>query len=179
MENSDIIKAEIYEDIAPKTAANFIKLVKEGFYDGLVFHRIIDGFMIQGGDPDGSGMGGPGYTIEGEFSQNGFDNPLKHTVGVLSMARTNDPNSAGSQFFIMVEDTARLDGAYAAFGKVVDEQSMKNVFKIAKSSTPNTELASGKSVNEIYDSKGNKVSVNQMNMDTPLTPQRIKKATVL
>lgn len=120
MENGGVMKAELYPEIAPKTVENFIKLVKEGFYDGLIFHRVIPGFMIQGGCPEGTGMGGPGYSIEGEFSQNGFDNKLKHTRGVLSMARAMDPNSAGSQFFIMHDDAPHLDGGYAAFGKVVE-----------------------------------------------------------
>lgn len=120
MENGGVMKAELYPEIAPKTVENFIKLVKEGFYDGLIFHRVIPGFMIQGGCPEGTGMGGPGYSIEGEFSQNGFQNTLKHTRGVLSMARAMDPNSAGSQFFIMHDDAPHLDGGYAAFGKVVE-----------------------------------------------------------
>ena len=118
MENGDIMKAELYPEVAPNTVNNFISLVKKGFYDGLIFHRIIAGFMIQGGDPEGSGMGGPGYAIRGEFSANGFANDLKHTTGVLSMARSMRPDSAGSQFFIMVEDAPHLDGAYAAFGRV-------------------------------------------------------------
>jgi len=120
MANGDIIKAELYPDIAPNTVNNFISLVKKGFYDGLIFHRVIKGFMIQGGCPNGNGMGGPGYSIKGEFSQNGFDNPLKHTKGVLSMARAMAPDSAGSQFFIMHEDSPHLDGAYAAFGMVTE-----------------------------------------------------------
>ena len=120
MENGDVMKGELYPDIAPKTVENFIKLVKDHFYDGLIFHRVIPGFMIQGGDPQGSGTGGPGYSIVGEFSANGFTNPLKHTAGVLSMARAMDPNSAGSQFFIMHKDSPHLDGQYAAFGKVLE-----------------------------------------------------------
>ena len=119
MDNGDVIKAELYPEIAPNTVNNFISLVKKGFYDGLIFHRVINGFMIQGGCPDGTGMGGPGYEIKGEFSQNGFKNDLKHSEGVLSMARTMIPDSAGSQFFIMHEDAPHLDGQYAAFGKVV------------------------------------------------------------
>ncbi len=114
------IKAELYPEIAPNTVRNFINLVQAGFYDGTIFHRVIPGFMIQGGDPEGSGMGGPGYSIRGEFSQNGFRNDLKHTRGVLSMARTMMPDSAGSQFFIMVADAPHLDGQYAAFGKVIE-----------------------------------------------------------
>ena len=118
MEDGGIMKGELYEDIAPKSVANFEKLANEGFYDGLIFHRVIPGFMIQGGCPDGTGMGGPGYTIEGEFAANGFKNDLKHERGVLSMARAMDPNSAGSQFFIMTSTSPHLDGQYAAFGRV-------------------------------------------------------------
>ena len=120
MENGDVMKAELYPEIAPNTVNNFISLVKKGFYDGLIFHRVIPGFMIQGGDPKGMGIGGPGYGIKGEFLQNGFKNELKHTRGVLSMARAANPNSAGSQFFIMHEDSPHLDGGYAAFGKVIE-----------------------------------------------------------
>ena len=120
MENGEVMKGELYEDIAPKTVANFEKLVNDKFYDGLTFHRVIHGFMIQGGCPNGTGTGGPGWTIEGEFLYNGFKNDLKHDRGVLSMARAMDPNSAGSQFFIMVEKSPHLDGQYAAFGKVTE-----------------------------------------------------------
>lgn len=120
MEDGGIIKAELYPDIAPNTVNNFISLIKKGYYDGVIFHRVIPGFMIQGGDPEGTGMGGPGYTIKGEFSMNGFPNDLKHTEGVLSMARTMIPNSAGSQFFIMHRNSPHLDGQYAAFGKVTE-----------------------------------------------------------
>ena len=120
MENGKEIKLELYPDKAPITVENFVKLAKEGFYDGLIFHRVIQGFMIQGGCPQGTGMGGPGYHIKGEFAANGVDNPIKHTRGVISMARAQDPNSAGSQFFIMHEDAPHLDGQYAAFGKVVE-----------------------------------------------------------
>ena len=129
MMNGDTIKAELYPEIAPNTVNNFISLVKKGFYDGLIVHRVISGFMIQGGCPDGTGMGGPGYCIKGEFLQNGFPNSLNHTEGVLSMARAMSPNSAGSQFFIMHKDAPHLDGAYAAFGKVIE--GMENVNKIA------------------------------------------------
>ena len=115
-----IIKAELYPEIAPNTVNNFISLIQKGFYDGTIFHRVIPGFMIQGGDPEGTGMGGPGYGIKGEFAMNGFKNDLKHTTGVLSMARSQRPNSAGSQFFIMVDDAPHLDGQYAAFGKVTE-----------------------------------------------------------
>lgn len=119
MENGDVMKAELYPEIAPTSVNNFISLIQKNFYDGLIFHRVIRGFMIQGGDPEGNGMGGPGYTIAGEFAMNGFHNDLKHTRGVLSMARAMDPNSAGSQFFIMVEDAPHLDNQYAAFGRVI------------------------------------------------------------
>ena len=120
MENGDVMKGELYPEIAPETVANFEKLVNEGFYDGLTFHRVIPGFMIQGGCPLGNGTGGPGYGIKGEFSANGFENNLKHDIGVLSMARAMDPNSAGSQFFIMVEKAPHLDGSYAAFGRIIE-----------------------------------------------------------
>ena len=121
MENGKVIKAELYPEKAPNTVNNFIDLVKSGFYDGTIFHRVIPGFMIQGGDPAGTGTGGPGYSIKGEFSLNGFrQNDIKHTRGVLSMARTMNPNSAGSQFFIMHQNAAHLDGQYAAFGKVIE-----------------------------------------------------------
>ena len=120
MENGDLIKAELYPEVAPNTVNNFLSLVGKSFYDGLIFHRVIKGFMIQGGCPQGTGMGGPGYSIRGEFTQNGFQNDLKHTKGVLSMARAMDPDSAGSQFFIMHEDSPHLDGSYAAFGMVTE-----------------------------------------------------------
>ncbi len=129
MENGDVMKAELYPEIAPNTVRNFISLIKKGFYDGLIFHRVISGFMIQGGCPDGVGTGGPGYSIKGEFAQNGFSNDLKHTPGVLSMARSMAPDSAGSQFFIMHKKSPHLDGAYAAFGKIVE--GMDVVDKIA------------------------------------------------
>lgn len=133
MENGDVIKAELYPDIAPNTVNNFISLVKKGFYNGLNFHRIINGFMIQGGCPEGTGMGGPNYSIKGEFSQNGFKNDLKHTEGVLSMARSMRSDSAGSQFFIMHKAAPHLDGAYAAFGKVIEGMDVVN--KIATTRT--------------------------------------------
>ena len=120
MKNGGTMKAELYPDIAPITVQNFIDLASKGFYNGLIFHRVIPGFMIQGGDPEGTGMGGPGYTIKGEFTRNGVKNDLKHTRGVLSMARAMDPDSAGSQFFIMHEDSPHLDGQYAAFGKLIE-----------------------------------------------------------
>ena len=150
MENGDTMKAELYPEVAPNTVNNFISLVKKGFYDGLIFHRIISGFMIQGGDPQGTGVGGPGYSIKGEFSYNGFANDLKHTKGVLSMARTMEPNSAGSQFFIMHETSPHLDGQYAAFGKVVEGEDI--IDKIAAVATD-------------Y-------------MDKPLEEQKMKKVTV-
>lgn len=150
MENGDVMKAELYPDIAPNTVNNFISLIRQKFYDGLIFHRVIRGFMIQGGDPEGTGMGGPGYSIKGEFSQNGVPNDLKHTKGVLSMARTMMPDSAGSQFFIMHKLSPHLDGAYAAFGKVTEGIEVVN--RIAVTET---------------DSE-----------DRPLEPQRIRSMTV-
>lgn len=150
MENGDQIKAELYPEIAPNTVNNFISLIQSNFYDGLIFHRVIQNFMIQGGCPDGTGMGGPGYAIKGEFDANGFRNELKHTEGVLSMARTNDPNSAGSQFFIMHKNSPHLDGLYAGFGEVIEGMDVVN--KIAETATD-------------Y-------------MDRPLEPQVIKKVTV-
>ena len=150
MENGDIMKAELYPEIAPNTVRNFISLVNKGFYDGLIFHRVIRGFMIQGGCPDGNGMGGPGYTIKGEFSQNGFKNDLAHDPGVLSMARAMHPDSAGSQFFIMHEKSPHLDGAYAAFGKIIEGMDVVN--KIAETATDYS--------------------------DRPLEDQRMKKVTV-
>lgn len=150
MENGDIIKAELYPEIAPNTVRNFVSLVGKGFYDGLIFHRVIRGFMIQGGCPNGTGMGGPGYSIKGEFAQNGVANDLKHTPGVLSMARAMHPDSAGSQFFIMHEAAPHLDGAYAAFGKVAEGMDVVN--KIAETATDYS--------------------------DRPLETQRMKKVTV-
>ncbi len=133
MENGGVIKAELYPEIAPNTVNNFVSLVKKGFYDGVIFHRVIPGFMIQGGDPKGTGVGGPGYSIKGEFTGNGFKNNLKHSRGVLSMARTMAPNSAGSQFFIMHDDAPHLDGQYASFGMVIE--GMDVVDKIADAAT--------------------------------------------
>ena len=150
MENGDCIKAELYPEVAPNSVNNFISLVKKGFYDGLIFHRVINGFMIQGGCPDGTGMGGPGYTIPGEFSQNGFKNDLRHTEGVLSMARAMHPDSAGSQFFIMVENAPHLDGQYASFGMVLEGMDVCD--KI--------------------------VSVRRNYMDKPIQPQVMKTVTV-
>lgn len=133
MENGDIIKAELYPDIAPISVNNFISLINKNFYDGLIFHRVIRGFMIQGGDPEGTGCGGPGYSIKGEFAANGVENGLKHTEGVLSMARSAAPDSAGSQFFIMHKTSPHLDGSYAAFGKVTEGMDVVN--KIAETAT--------------------------------------------
>ena len=133
MDNGDIIRADLYHDIDPNTVNNFISLISKNFYDGCIFHRVINGFMIQGGDPEGTGMGGPGYSIRGEFSQNGFANELRHTEGVLSMARSMMPDSAGSQFFIMHRNSPHLDGAYAAFGKVTEGMDVVN--RIAQTPT--------------------------------------------
>ena len=148
MENGGVIRAELFPEVAPNTVRNFVSLVQKGFYDGTIFHRVIPGFMIQGGCPDGNGMGGPGYCIKGEFSHNGFQNDLAHTEGVLSMARAMNPNSAGSQFFIMHEDAPHLDGQYAAFGKVVEGMDVVDSFvKVERSmgsdgavSSPNTDI---------------------------------------
>lgn len=150
MESGDIIKAELYPEIAPNTVNNFISLINKNYYDGIIFHRVIENFMIQGGCPEGTGFGGPGYSIAGEFSANGFTNDLKHTPGVLSMARTQQPNSAGSQFFIMHKTSPHLDGMYAAFGQVIE--GMEVVNEIAQ--TP--------------------VTYN----DKPMVPQCMKKVTV-
>lgn len=150
MENGDVMKAELYPEIAPNTVNNFISLIQKGYYDGLIFHRVIEGFMIQGGCPDGTGMGGPGYNIKGEFGQNGFTNNLKHTAGVLSMARAMNPDSAGSQFFIMHKNSPHLDGAYAAFGQITEGMDVVN--KIAGTDTD-------------YN-------------DRPIEEQRMKKVTV-
>ena len=150
LQNEDIIKIELYPDVAPNTVNNFISLVNKGFYDGLKFHRVIRGFMLQGGDPEGTGMGGPGYSIKGEFSYNHFDNKIKHTAGVLSMARSQNPDSAGSQFFLMHKDSPHLDGSYAAFGKVTEGMDIVN--KIADIKTDYS--------------------------DAPLEPQIMKKLTV-
>lgn len=133
MKDGGVIKLELYPDIAPLTVENFVSLVKDGFYNGLIFHRVIKGFMIQGGDPEGTGMGGPGYSIKGEFEANGIKNDLKHTEGVISMARSMDPNSAGSQFFIMHKNSPHLDGMYAAFGKTIEGMDVVN--RIAETRT--------------------------------------------
>lgn len=150
MENGDVMRGELYPEKAPKTVENFVKLVEDGFYDGLIFHRVIPGFMIQGGCPDGTGMGGPGHTIPGEFSGNGFNNDLKHDRGVLSMARAMDPNSAGSQFFIMVAKAPHLDGQYAAFGKITEGLEAADTIVMQKRDM----------------------------MDKPLQPQVMKKVTI-
>jgi len=131
MEGGGVMKAELYPEVAPNTVNNFISLVKKGFYDGLIFHRCIPGFMIQGGDPQGTGTGGPGYEIPGEFTANGFQNDLKHDRGVLSMARSSNPDSAGSQFFIMVDPAPHLDGQYAAFGKVIEGMEVADAIVLA------------------------------------------------
>ncbi|HHU62314.1 MAG TPA: peptidylprolyl isomerase [Natronincola sp.] len=144
------IEIELYPDVAPNTVRNFISLVEEGYYDGIIFHRVIPGFMVQGGDPTGTGTGGPGYAIKGEFLQNGFPNQLKHDRGVISMARTSAPNSAGSQFFIMVEKSPHLDGAYAGFGQVVKGMEIVDLI----------------------------VQAERNSMDKPLDDQKITKATV-
>lgn len=132
MEDGSVMKAELYPQIAPNTVNNFISLINRHFYDGVIFHRVIRGFMLQGGDPDGTGMGGPGYSIKGEFTNNGFPNDLKHTAGVLSMARTMIPDSAGSQFFIMHKDAPHLDGEYAAFGKIIEGMDVVNAIAETK-----------------------------------------------
>ena len=163
MENGDIMKAELYPEIAPNTVNNFISLVQNGFYDGLLFHRVIRGFMIQGGCPDGTGMGGPGYTIKGEFSQNGFANDLRHTEGVLSMARAMHPDSAGSQFFIMHKNSPHLDGAYAAFGKITEGMDIVN--KIAETATDYSDRP-------LEEQKMKKVTVDTMGVEYP-APERV------
>ena len=132
MEDGSSMKVELYPEVAPNTVANFLSLVKQGFYDGTIFHRVIPGFMIRGGDPEGGGLGGPGYRIKGEFSRNGVKNELKHTGGVISMARSGHPDSAGSQFFIMVADAPHLDGQYASFGKVVEGMETADAIVSAK-----------------------------------------------
>ena len=158
MENGDVIKAELYPEKAPNTVNNFISLVKKGYYDGLIFHRVIRGFMIQGGCPQGTGMGGPGYSIRGEFAQNGFANDLKHTEGVLSMARAMHPDSAGSQFFIMHKAAPHLDGAYAAFGKVTE--GMDAVNRIA-------EVRTDYSDRPMKEQKTKKMTVETFGVDYP------------
>lgn len=150
MEDGGVLRAELFPETAPETVANFVALAEQGFYDGLVFHRVIPGFMIQGGCPKGTGIGGPGHTIRGEFAANGFDNPLTHERGVLSMARAMDPNSAGSQFFIMVAGAPHLDGQYAAFGKVLEGMDVADRI----------------------------VSAKRDPRDKPLDPQKMKKVTV-
>ncbi|MFX0549695.1 peptidylprolyl isomerase [Hathewaya histolytica] len=132
MENGKVMKGELYPEIAPNTVKNFINLVEKGYYNGLIFHRVIPGFMIQGGCPEKTGMGGPGYAIKGEFTSNGLKNDLKHTEGVMSMARTMDPNSAGSQFFIMTSNSPHLDGSYAAFGKIIEGMEVAKEVVMAK-----------------------------------------------
>ena len=171
MDNGDVIKAELYPEIAPNTVNNFISLVKKGFYDGVIFHRVISGFMLQGGDPDGTGMGGPGYSIKGEFTQNGFQNDLKHEPGVLSMARTMMPNSAGSQFFIMHEAAPHLDGAYAAFGKVIEGMDVVDKISNVEVYYRDSELKENEEAPK--DDNGNKIQ-----SDTPKKEIKIKSVTV-
>ena len=154
MENGDIIKAELYPEVAPNTVNNFISLVKNKFYDGVIFHRVIRGFMIQGGDPQGIGVGGPGYSIKGEFKMNGVPNDLKHTRGVLSMARAMAPNSAGSQFFIMHEDGEFLDGQYAAFGKVLEGMDVVDKIAAVKTDGNDRPLTEQKIASIRVDTKG-------------------------
>ena len=149
MENGDVMKAELYPEIAPNTVNNFISLVKKNFYDGLIFHRVINGFMIQGGCPNGNGMGSPGYSIKGEFTHNKFKNDLKHTAGVLSMARAMNPNSAGSQFFIMHKNAPHLDGEYAAFGKITEGMDVVN--RIAEEDTDYNDRPLDEPENQKYD----------------------------
>ncbi len=158
MENGDVMKAELYPDIAPVSVNNFISLIKKGYYDGLIFHRVIKGFMIQGGCPEGTGMGGPGYSIKGEFAMNGVKNDLKHTEGVLSMARAMDPNSAGSQFFIMHKTSPHLDGSYAAFGKIIEGMDVVN--KIAETATDYSDRP-------LQEQKMAKVTVDTFGVDYP------------
>ena len=162
MTNGDVMKAELYPEIAPNTVNNFISLVQKGFYDGLIFHRVIPGFMIQGGDPKGTGMGGPGYSIKGEFDMNGVKNSLKHTRGVLSMARSMMPNSAGSQFFIMHKNSPHLDGAYASFGKITEGMDIVN--KIAETATDYSDRP-------LEEQKMKKVTVDTMGVEYP-APER-------
>lgn len=158
MENGDVMKAELYPEIAPNTVNNFISLINKGFYDGLIFHRVISGFMIQGGDPEGMGYGGPGYSIAGEFSGNNFKNDLKHTAGVLSMARSQHPDSAGSQFFIMHKAAPHLDGSYAAFGKIIEGMDIVN--KIAETDTDYSDRP-------LDEQKMKKVTVDTMGTEYP------------
>ena len=154
MEDGRIMRGELYPEKAPNTVNNFISLVKSGFYDGLIFHRVIPGFMIQGGDPKGVGSGGPGYCIRGEFKANGFDNSLLHSRGVLSMARTMAPNSAGSQFFIMHEDAPHLDGQYAAFGKVLEGMDVVDKIAATKTDASDRPLTEQKIASIRVDTKG-------------------------
>ena len=158
MENGGVIKAELYPEIAPQSARNFISLAKQGYYDGIIFHRVIYGFMIQGGDPTGTGMGGPGYCIKGEFEANGFVNDLAHTEGVLSMARAMDPNSGGSQFFIMHKAAPYLDGQYAAFGKVIEGMDVVNGI---------AEIRTDRNDRPLNEQKMKKVTVETFGVDYP------------
>lgn len=178
MANGDTMKARLYPDIAPNSVANFIALANDGFYDGLTFHRVIPGFMIQGGCPDGSGMGGPGWQIRGEFTQNGFDNPLKHKRGILSMARSQNMDSAGSQFFVMVADSPHLDGGYAAFGEVIE--GIEAADTVVNSLTPRRAIQNGTPRDEvkIVDKNGKEQPVHAGNADMPLEPQIIESIRV-
>ena len=163
MAGGDVITAELYPEVAPNSVNNFISLIKKGYYDGLIFHRVINGFMIQGGCPDGTGMGGPGYSIKGEFAQNGFANDLRHSEGVLSMARAQHPDSAGSQFFIMHKTSPHLDGAYAAFGKVTG--GMDVVDRIATTATDYMDRP-------LEEQKIEKMSVDTFGVDYP-EPEKV------
>ena len=154
MAGGGVIKFELYPEIAPNTVNNFISLAKSGFYNGLIFHRVISGFMIQGGDPDGRGTGGPGYSIKGEFAANGFPNDLKHTAGVLSMARSMNPDSAGSQFFIMHADSPHLDGSYAAFGKVIEGMDIVNNIAMTRTDWNDRPLEEQKIESIVIDTHG-------------------------
>ena len=158
MENGDVFKAELYPEIAPNTVNNFISLINKGFYNGLIFHRVIENFMIQGGCPKGIGIGGPGYSIKGEFLTNGFNNPLKHTPGVLSMARANHPDSAGSQFFIMHKTSPHLDGLYAGFGKVIEGMDVVNKIAVCKTNMQDKPL---------IDQKIKSITVDTMGIEYP------------
>lgn len=180
MESGGHINIELFPEIAPITVENFLHLIQSHFYDGLTFHRVIQGFMIQGGCPSGQGTGGPGWNIVGEFAQNGFENTLSHRRGVISMGRSADLDSAGSQFFIITDDSPHLDGAYAAFGKVYDRDSMAVVDWISQTVvTPRIEVESGKKIDEIVDAFGKPMILNQANVDMPFVQPRIVFATVL
>ncbi len=173
MQDNSVMKGSLYPETAPNTVANFIELANSGFYDGLVFHRVIPGFMIQGGCPEGTGMGGPGWHIKGEFTYNGFENTLHHAKGILSMARSQHMDSGGSQFFIMHDDADHLDGGYAAFGEITE--GLHIVDAIACAPTPNSALSEGVPLPEIelIDKEGNRLPVHRGTADMPLAPQII------